>query len=453
MGIIQFELNNKQSLFIIMHSNSCKRISVRPKNSPNPLFRKWLTEWKNEAKEKGSDMKYVYSKALVSLNKYPLLLKSGRECGILQHFGVKLCSMLDKKLAEHFHSHNNDILPEDNAVLEERLMIPTKKKIKQVIQRSKTKVPGEINTETVIFEPGSFHVQLFVDSGETNGFKGRSNSSKASKDVLLNQLSAAGVSFEVRKLSVGDFAWGCIPDHLALGNTAAVKMDDEILMLPYIVERKRVDDLGSSIRDGRFHEQKFRLKKSGMWQVIYLIEGLSEKLGVTDKESSRGLHLPVSTLQQASANTEVVDRFLVRDTKGLKETAEYLVLMTNSLATLFQGKKLKRVRKDDLPQFSVADDMAELISLLEFNKSSVKCKDLTVSQMFIRHLLQIRGLSVEKAQAIIERYPTPCDLCKAYDDDPKQRELLLANIPFGPNKRLIGPTLSKVKVSFLRSQF
>lgn len=48
----------------------------------------------------------------------------------------------------------------------------------------------------------------------------------------------------MRHLKVGDFAW--ISRH----------KDGKELVLPYIVERKRMDDLGGSIKDGRFHEQK-----------------------------------------------------------------------------------------------------------------------------------------------------------------------------------------------------
>jgi crossover junction endonuclease MUS81 len=39
--------------------------------------------------------------ALSSLQKYPLPLKSGKECLILKFFGPKLCSKLDKKLEDH----------------------------------------------------------------------------------------------------------------------------------------------------------------------------------------------------------------------------------------------------------------------------------------------------------------------------------------------------------------
>jgi len=44
-------------------------------------------------------------------------------------------------------------------------------------------------------------------------------------------------------------------------------------VLDFIVERKTADDLAASIVDGRYEEQKFRLKNCGINNVIYLIEG------------------------------------------------------------------------------------------------------------------------------------------------------------------------------------
>jgi crossover junction endonuclease MUS81 len=82
-----------------------KRITVKPKKPPNPLFEKWLEEWKNKAASKGSDMQYCFGKALSSLRKYPLPLKSGRDCGVLNYFGNRLCIMLDHKLAKYKKTH------------------------------------------------------------------------------------------------------------------------------------------------------------------------------------------------------------------------------------------------------------------------------------------------------------------------------------------------------------
>lgn len=61
--------------------------------------------------------------------------------------------------------------------------------------------------------------------------------------------------------------------------------------------------------------------------------------------------------------------------------------------------------------------------------------------MLIRQLLQIRGLSVHKAFAIVKHYPSPKLLINAFkiSDDP----LLLANISYGIPIKSIGPTISK----------
>lgn len=52
---------------------------------------------------------------------------------------------------------------------------------------------------------------------------------------------------EVRKLNVGDYVF-IFRDYV--GNE---------LVLPYIIERKRIDDLAGSIKDGRYHEQKVKI--------------------------------------------------------------------------------------------------------------------------------------------------------------------------------------------------
>jgi crossover junction endonuclease MUS81 len=67
------------------------------------------------------------------------------------------------------------------------------------------------------------------------------------EDATVAELSSKGTLFELRHLKVGDFTWVCRD-----------RVTGQELVLPYIVERKRMDDLASSIRDGRFHEQKVK---------------------------------------------------------------------------------------------------------------------------------------------------------------------------------------------------
>jgi crossover junction endonuclease MUS81 len=59
--------------------------------------------------------------------------------------------------------------------------------------------------------------------------------------------------------------------------------------------------------------------------------------------------------------------------------------------------------------------------------------------------MRLRGLSVEKAYAIVQKYPTITHLVKTYEDcsSEKDKELLLSGVFFGNNGRTIGPAISK----------
>jgi ERCC4-type nuclease len=50
-------------------------------------------------------------------------------------------------------------------------------------------------------------------------------------------------------------------------------LEDEILVLDCIAERKTVSDLASSLMDGRYADQKVRLKSTGIRSCLYIVEG------------------------------------------------------------------------------------------------------------------------------------------------------------------------------------
>lgn len=130
------------------------------------------------------------------------------------------------------------------------------------------------------------------------------------------EMKRLNINYEIRNLKVGDYAWIC----------RDLNSDCE-LVLPYIVERKRMDDFGKSVKDDRFHEQKFRLKQCGIPNLIYLVEnyGTNEHVG-----------LPLSTLMQAATNTLVHDGFIVKFTNNPKSTWEYLSCLSSMLENLFK---------------------------------------------------------------------------------------------------------------------
>lgn len=88
-----------------------------------------------------------------------------------------------------------------------------------------------------------------------------------------------------------------------------------------------MDDLASSIKDGRFHEQKFRLTDSGLENVVYLIES---------RGSNSHLGLPMQNLLQATTNTQIHNQFCIKFTDSHNDSLAYLSVMTKLLVKMFQ---------------------------------------------------------------------------------------------------------------------
>lgn len=413
---------------------------------PNHLFESWLEEWRNEAVVRKSELQNHFTKALDSLKRYPLPLESGKECIILQHFGTKLCSMLDRRLEEHRRQEPTkavDACVSGAGGNEDRTVTSRKKPVEESIiaevaqektavakqaRNAKKSAPKRLaNANDVAFgqadrqislEPGTFDIVLLVDTQETCG--GRT---KPQHDATLAELTQLGVLFEVRRLKVGDFAW-----------IARCRKTNDELVVPYIIERKRLDDLSASIVDGRFHEQKFRLKQSGIENLMYIVENI-------DKNSRFSIPLP--SLLQASVNCLVQDGFTVKYTRSHKDSMSYLSCVTKILIKIYKDKKLVGCKKDHLTQADNVDSAVRLMEFKEFNKASSKQRTFKVSEMFIRQLLQLKGMSVDKATAIVERYASPQILITALENSRENGEQLLASIQVGDKKRRLGPAVSK----------
>lgn len=241
--------------------------------------------------------------------------------------------------------------------------------------------------------------------------------SKSSTDDVIGKLKAGNVTNEVRKLNVGDFLW--IAQH---------KSDkSKELVLPYIIERKRLDDLSSSIKDGRFHEQKFRLKQCGIENVVYLIENYA-------KGGKLLTSLPFATLLQAATNTQIHSKFQVKFTENNQHTIMYLTVMTSFIENIFRNK---------------APIKFQMLEFESFNQSAVKQRKCTVRETFIKQLLALKGLSVEIALEIVKFHPTPTDLYEAFLSAGRaDGETLLSKITVGDLKRKIPAPVSKSVYNF-----
>lgn len=86
----------------------------------------------------------------------------------------------------------------------------------------------------------------------------------------------------------------------------------------------------------------------------------------------------------------------------------------------------------------------------EFAETTGKMKHFTIRDMFVRQLVSLKSLSVEKALAIVEQYPSPQCLFQAYGRCFGESEAveLLSNIRSGKLKRPLGSTISKIIYDF-----
>ncbi|BCR84797.1 crossover junction endonuclease MUS81 [Aspergillus chevalieri] len=282
------------------------------------------------------------------------------------------------------------------------------------------------NITPIPLAPKSFTIQLILDTREVRSSKDR--------DYISNELTKRGVTPEVRALELGDAMWVArVHDQSILSRHGEENANDEI-MLDWIVERKRLDDLVGSIKDGRFHEQKFRLRRSGIRNVIYLIE---EFTVTQDSAMASKYHEMVAS---AIATTQVVNGYFVKKTRNLDDTIRYLTRMTFLLQKMYDDSTNTL---SFLPTSQISSSQAYLsalerlrpqspamtygVTFSTFSALSSKSDVLALRDVFLKMLMCIRGVTGDKALEIQRRWRTPRELVEAFQAlDPRDREDMVA---------------------------
>ena len=108
-----------------------------------------------------------------------------------------------------------------------------------------------------------------------------------------------------------------------------------------IIERKSLNDLAASIRDGRYSEQSFRLENHEMHNhnIIYLIEGDIHRY------SSKYNKISKNTLQVTMFCINYYKGFSIMKTRDILETAEYILIISDKLRREKNRKNYFKNRK------------------------------------------------------------------------------------------------------------
>jgi crossover junction endonuclease MUS81 len=235
------------------------------------------------------------------------------------------------------------------------------------------------------------------------------------------------IKVENINLACGDFIWIARPKNIHPSDRT------KDLVLDYVVERKRLDDLQASIMDGRYEQQKYRLLNSGMRRPVYLIEEFGQIRHTMTN----------SSLNQAVVSMFVQDGINVERSKSPQHSNDYLISMTRCLQRYFLDKNLRSCTQEKLKRNQA--DSNEFMTFSEFQVVGAKITNWTVREMFAKHLIQITGMSDKRVAVIIQKYPTISALVDAYKAcaSEKEKEHLLSKMSIPDSNRTIGPKLSQ----------
>ena len=240
------------------------------------------------------------------------------------------------------------------------------------------------------------------------------------------------------------------------------KKDNEKLL----IERKTINDLASSIQDGRYNEQSYRLDKCNVHNhnIMYLIEG------TISMWNNRFTRINRDTIYSAIFSIIYYKGFSVFVTSTTVETAEFL------LNTALKIEKNDKSTQRKLPYYeninipfvcneestnnetnsskinitlnseaveSIKDTTMEKIPGLKYSKyvKREKKSNITPENIDVIMLSQIPNISVDTAMQIINKYNTIYNLINILTDNEKELNNFMIKTKSGErklNSRAIG---------------
>jgi len=203
---------------------------------------------------------------------------------------------------------------------------------------------------------------------------------------------------------------------LSIGDVIIKGEEDKDLL---IIERKTLQDLLASIKDGRYSEQSFRLLNSSQLpphQILYCIEGMISS--VKSPEEKKRIYSAITSIHYYKGMS-------VLRTWSVQETAELLIRTAEKIC--------KETANGKLPYNPVVT--SENIENKEYSHnltSSVKCENITPDNIGEIMLSQIPSVSVASAKALLAVYKGDFIM---FMDAVKNDEPLLKQVYFGGEKR------------------
>ena len=196
-----------------------------------------------------------------------------------------------------------------------------------------------------------------------------------------------------------------------------------------IIERKTLNDLAASIRDGRYAEQGVRLDACELHNhaIFYLIEGDICKY----KPSRFGTRtIDIKAILSAITSISYTKGFSVYRSISLYESALWIIQTSYKLSKLTNGFYYSDTRKETTPYTAVTH--------------RVKKDNITPDNICAIMLSQIPGVSTASASAICERYNTMDMLIDALRKDHMAISDITTTTKTGSKRKLTRTCISNI---------
>jgi len=227
----------------------------------------------------------------------------------------------------------------------------------------------------------------------------------------LNEQSSNKINIIQKNLTVGDYVFF---DEIN---------DKEVL----IIERKSLADLESSIKDGRYKEQSFRLNEANVHNhnIIYLLEG-----AIINYKNANFKNTLYSTL----FSLNYYKGFSVFNVLNQNETIELILAIASKLM------------RENKPGFYCLNDMQNVNALQNINAlqpnysntlKSTKKSHITKDNIFAIMLKQIPGISNVSALALVTEFKTMENLLTSLKDSNANFETIKLESGRKINKNII----------------
>ena len=234
---------------------------------------------------------------------------------------------------------------------------------------------------------------------------------------ICKQLVASNPTFKNVKIET---------EQLPLGDIIISKNEEELL----IIERKSLNDLASSIKDGRYEEQSYRLNgiSHHNHNIVYLVEGDLNSVNMFK------YRLDKSMLYSAMFSLNYYKGFSVLRSMNMEESAMIICNMAYKLAKddvrgphyknsipfslLKEGEEGEQcnnsIKQPTEPSVAEEDEPSNYCSVVK----KVKKENITPKNIGEIMLCQIPGVSSVTAVAVMDKFKTMTNLITLLREDP-----------------------------------